>query len=80
VVTLDGVELGIVASLFATGANDVLVVKGERERLLPFVRGQVVTRSISNNACCGWIGIRIFESALFALWERVEVRNGNRWE
>ncbi len=42
VVTLDGVELGSVASLFATGANDVIVVKGERERLLPFVKGQVV--------------------------------------
>ncbi len=42
VVTLDGVELGIVASLFATGANDVIVVRGERERLLPFVRDQVV--------------------------------------
>lgn len=42
VVTLDGVELGTIASLFATGANDVIVVRGERERLLPFVRGQVV--------------------------------------
>lgn len=42
VVTLDGVELGIVDSLFATGANDVIVVKGERQRLLPFVQGQVV--------------------------------------
>lgn len=42
VVTLDGVELGTVATLFATGANDVMVVRGERERLLPFVRGQVV--------------------------------------
>jgi 16S rRNA processing protein RimM len=42
VVTLDGVELGAVDHLFATGANDVLVVKGERERLLPFVKGQVV--------------------------------------
>lgn len=42
VVTLDGVELGIVASLFATGANDVMVVKGERERLLPFVKGSVI--------------------------------------
>jgi 16S rRNA processing protein RimM len=38
VVTLDGVELGTVASLFATGANDVMVVQGERERLMPFVR------------------------------------------
>ena len=42
VVTLDGAELGVVSHLLATGANDVLVVKGERERLLPFVRGQVV--------------------------------------
>lgn len=42
VVTVDGVELGVVSHLLATGANDVLVVQGERERLLPFVRGQVV--------------------------------------
>jgi 16S rRNA processing protein RimM len=25
-----------------TGANDVLVVSGDRERLVPFIRGQVV--------------------------------------
>ena len=42
VVTLEGVELGTVSSVFATGANDVIVVRGERERLLPFVQGQVV--------------------------------------
>jgi 16S rRNA processing protein RimM len=36
------VELGTVSHLLATGANDVLVVRGERERLLPFVRDQVV--------------------------------------
>jgi len=36
VVTLEGVELGIVDHLFETGSNDVLVVQGERERLLPF--------------------------------------------
>ncbi|MFO1423098.1 MAG: ribosome maturation factor RimM [Candidatus Competibacteraceae bacterium] len=42
VVTLENMELGTVSHLLATGANDVLVVKGERERLLPFVRGQVV--------------------------------------
>jgi len=41
--TLDGVSLGRVTRLFATAANDVLVVKGDRERLLPFVRDQVVT-------------------------------------
>ncbi len=42
VMTLQGVDLGIVDHVFATGANDVLVIKGERERLLPFVKGQVV--------------------------------------
>ena len=42
VVTLEGIELGTVDSLFATGASDVIVVKGERQRLLPFVRDQVV--------------------------------------
>lgn len=40
VITLDGVVLGTVTSLFATGANDVMVVQGERQRLLPFVQGR----------------------------------------
>jgi 16S rRNA processing protein RimM len=42
VVTIEGVALGRVDHLFETGANDVMVVEGERERLLPFVLGQVV--------------------------------------
>mgnify|MGYP001217456608 CR=1 FL=1 len=37
VVDLAGRVLGRVASLLATGANDVLVVRGERERLIPFI-------------------------------------------
>ena len=37
VVTLSGVELGRVDYLFETGANDVMVVKGETVRLLPFI-------------------------------------------
>jgi len=37
VVTLEGVELGVVDHLLETGANDVVVVHGERERLLPYV-------------------------------------------
>jgi 16S rRNA processing protein RimM len=40
--TLDGVSLGRVDHVFATAGNDVLVVKGDRERLLPFVWDQVV--------------------------------------
>jgi 16S rRNA processing protein RimM len=42
VVNLEGAEFGKVVSLMQTGANDVLVVVGERERLIPFLRGQVV--------------------------------------
>ncbi len=42
VVTCGGVELGRVDHLFRTGANDVIVVSGERERLVPWVRPQVV--------------------------------------
>lgn len=36
--------LGTVQQLLETGANDVLVVMGERERLIPFVLDKVVTR------------------------------------
>lgn len=35
--------LGVVARMMETGANDVLVVEGDRERLIPFV-GDVVKR------------------------------------
>ncbi|MEP6512108.1 MAG: ribosome maturation factor RimM [Dokdonella sp.] len=45
VVTGDGVSLGRVSHLIATGANDVLVVRdAKRERLIPFLLGQFVTR------------------------------------
>jgi len=43
VLTLDGKLLGTVDHLLATGANDVLVVQGEQERLIPFIQGDVVT-------------------------------------
>lgn len=42
VVTVKGIELGRVSHLFETGANDVLVVRGERERLLPWIWEQVI--------------------------------------
>jgi 16S rRNA processing protein RimM len=38
----DGTELGSIDRMLATGANDVMVVQGERERLIPFVRGPYV--------------------------------------
>jgi 16S rRNA processing protein RimM len=42
VVTTEGVSLGVVDHLLETGANDVLVVKAERERLIPFLRDQTI--------------------------------------
>jgi len=41
VVNLQDDVLGQVAEIFATGANDVLVVRGDRERLIPFVASVV---------------------------------------
>ena len=39
---LAGEDLGRVVRLFSTGSNDVMVVAGARERLLPFLSGTVV--------------------------------------
>lgn len=44
VITTGGVALGVVDSLLETGANDVLIVKGERERAVPFIKGQVIVK------------------------------------
>ena len=42
--TVGGVPLGILDHVFATGANDVLAVRGDRERLIPFIQPDVVTQ------------------------------------
>lgn len=44
VVNLQGVELGQVSHLFDTGANAVVVVKGERERLIPYTWGEAIRK------------------------------------
>lgn len=44
VYTEQGVELGKIDHVMPTGANDVLVIKGEREILVPFVRDQVIKK------------------------------------
>jgi len=31
------VDFGVVSHLFSTGANDVLVARGDRERMIPFL-------------------------------------------
>jgi len=42
VITQQGVILGRISHLFETGSNDVMVVKGDREILIPYIRRQVV--------------------------------------
>lgn len=42
VVNLAGEILGTVERLIETGGNDVLVVDGDRERLIPYLKGTVV--------------------------------------
>ena len=42
VVHKDGAVLGTIDSMLETGAHDVMVVKGEQERLIPFVQNEVV--------------------------------------
>jgi 16S rRNA processing protein RimM len=49
VVNIEGADFGTVSHLFATGANDVLVVQGGtsgngRERMLPFVQPEVIRK------------------------------------
>jgi 16S rRNA processing protein RimM len=42
VVNREGLALGRISHLFDTGSNHVMVVHGERERLIPFIEGDFV--------------------------------------
>jgi len=42
VVRRDGSELGRLAYLLETGAHDVMVINGDEERLVPFVKDEIV--------------------------------------
>ena len=42
VVTEDGQAIGTIERLLETGSNDVLVVQGEREHLVPYILDQVI--------------------------------------
>ena len=49
VVNVEGADFGTVSHLFSTGANDVLVAQGERERMIPFVQPDFI-RSVDFDA------------------------------
>ena len=57
VVHRDGTELGRVAYLMETGANDVLVIQGDKERLVPFVLDEVI------------LGVDLDEGVINVDWE-----------
>jgi len=42
VINKEKVNLGVVQSLIATGSNDVLIVMGERKRLIPYISSVVL--------------------------------------
>lgn len=42
VVTKEKINLGVVKELLATGSNDVFVVMGERERLIPYTNDVII--------------------------------------
>lgn len=42
--TTHGISLGKIDHLLATGANDVMVIKGEKEYILPYVPNEVVVK------------------------------------
>ena len=48
VIDVDGAPLGKVESVLHTAANDILVVKGEREYLVPMVEGFIISVNIEN--------------------------------
>jgi 16S rRNA processing protein RimM len=49
VVNVDGADFGTVSHLFSTGANDVLVARGDRERMIPFLEPDYI-RSVDFDA------------------------------
>ncbi len=57
VINHEAITFGKVESLIATGANDVLVVSGERERLIPFVMNDVI------------LEVNLVESTLRVNWD-----------
>ncbi len=38
----EGIDFGIVSGLLETGANDVMIIQGDKERCVPFLQGQTI--------------------------------------
>lgn len=53
----DGEKLGVVSKILATGSNDVLVVQGDKEILIPFLMNDVI------------ISVDLEKGEIVAAWE-----------
>ena len=42
VVNQEGIELGKISSLMETGANDVVIIDGEKQHCIPFLQGHTI--------------------------------------
>jgi 16S rRNA processing protein RimM len=50
VVNKEGVNLGKIEELIATGSNDVLVVMGDRKRLIPYISNVIIKVDLSSKS------------------------------
>ncbi|MDF2941110.1 MAG: rRNA processing protein RimM [Gammaproteobacteria bacterium] len=48
VVNIEGIDLGVVDHVMETGANDVLVLKGQSERLIPYIKHVIKKVDLAN--------------------------------
>ena len=39
-----GVDLGIIKNMLETGSNDVIIIKGDRERLIPYITDKTIIK------------------------------------
>ena len=59
----EDVELGRVSGFMETGANDVMVLEGDRQRMVPFALGAVIRDVNLKQAEFGWTGTRMIRAS-----------------
>lgn len=47
--TTTGESLGVIDYLFETGANDVIVTKGDKQHFIPYIDGVIISVDLSTN-------------------------------
>jgi len=51
VINQNGIKLGVIDHLFNSGASDIMVIIGDKERLLPYVLEDIVVKVDLTNRC-----------------------------